>query len=60
MAASPEGVSVVVSAEHEPRVRDEVTGAWVLHVGAGERHLWAETGPKLTGSLLLCTIRSAP
>jgi 2-C-methyl-D-erythritol 4-phosphate cytidylyltransferase len=63
VAASPEGVSVVVGAEHEHRVRDELTVAGLSTPVLASATWWAETGPKLTGSLLvhdpLCPLTSA-
>ena len=62
VAASPEGVSVVVGAEHEHRVRDELTVAGLSTPVLASATWWAETGPKLTGSLLvhdpLCPLTS--
>jgi len=63
VAASPEGVSVVVAAEHEDRVRGEVRDASLAVPVLGGRTWWAETGPRLSGSLLvhdpLCPLTSA-
>lgn len=63
VAASPEGVSVVVAAEHEHRVRAEVTGAGLSTPVLASVTWWAETGPRLAGSLLvhdpLCPLTSA-
>src|SRR5687767_10539232 len=63
VAASPEGVSVVVAPEHEHRVRAEVIAAGLSTPVLASATWWAATGPKLAGSLLvhgpLCPLTSA-
>jgi 2-C-methyl-D-erythritol 4-phosphate cytidylyltransferase len=63
VTASPEGVSVVVAANHEDRVRGEVRDAGLSVPVLGGATWWAETGPRLGGSLLvhdpLCPLASA-
>jgi 2-C-methyl-D-erythritol 4-phosphate cytidylyltransferase len=62
VAASPEGVSVVVAREHEDRVRAEVHDAGLAASVLDGSTWWAEAGPKLRGSLLvhdpLCPLTS--
>src|SRR5688500_15456083 len=53
VAASPEGVSVVVAADHEDRIRGEVRDAGLSVPVLGGATWWAATGPRLSGSLLV-------
>jgi 2-C-methyl-D-erythritol 4-phosphate cytidylyltransferase len=63
VAASPEGVSVVVGPEREDRVRAEVTDAGFCVPVLDRASWWALAGPRLRGSLLvhdpLCPLTSA-
>jgi 2-C-methyl-D-erythritol 4-phosphate cytidylyltransferase len=62
VAASPEGVSVVVTADHEDRVRGEVLDAGLSVPVLGGDTWWSDAGPRLRGSLLvhdpLCPLTS--
>lgn len=62
LAASPAGVSIVVAEDHEDRVRGEVRDAGHPVPVLGRAAWWAETAPRLTGSLLvhdpLCPLAS--
>src|SRR5687767_8362655 len=53
VAASPEGVSVVVAADHEDRVRGEVRDAGLSVPVLATDKWWSDEGPRLRGSLLV-------